>query len=129
MACDLTIALIVGRSTDAESIVWMALGLSAVEMLDNLTVASFSDCLGTQFRLDAGEAFSLELTLIEAEATRFSSRPDGSASFSLTFRGPMRPILPQKIYRLNHEMLGVLELFMVPIGPDQTGMCYQVIFN
>lgn len=98
-------------------------------MLDNLNLTSFSDCLGTPFRLDAGEASGLELTLIEAEATRFGLRPDGSSPFSLIFRGPMQPILPQKIYRLDHEMLGVLELFMVPIGPDQTGMCYQVIFN
>ncbi len=98
-------------------------------MLDSLTLASFSDCLGTPFRLDASEALSLELTLIEAEGTRFALRPDGSPPFSLIFRGPMRPILPQKIHRLDHEMLGVLELFMVPIGSDHTGMCYQVIFN
>ena len=98
-------------------------------MLDSLTLASFSDCLGTPFRLDASEAIGSDLTLIEAEATRFALRPDGSPPFSLIFRGPMRPILPQSIYRLNHEILGVLELFMVPIGPDQTGMCYQVIFN
>ncbi len=98
-------------------------------MLDNLTLATFSNGIGTPFRLDAGEASGLELTLIEAEATRLGFRPDGSSPFSLIFRGPMQPILPQKIHRLDHEILGVLELFMVPIGPDQTGMCYQVIFN
>lgn len=98
-------------------------------MLDSVTLTSFVDCLGTVFRLDAGEAVSLELTLIEAEATRFSSRADGSTAFSLIFRGPMQPILPQQIYRLHHATLGVLELFLVPVGPDQTGMCYQVIFN
>lgn len=98
-------------------------------MPDNLTVSSFSECLGTPFRLDAGETLSLELTLIEAEATPFSTRPDGSESFSLIFRGPIRPILPQMIYPLDHEMLGALDLFMVPVGPDQAGMCYQVIFN
>ena len=98
-------------------------------MLDSFHLASFSDCLGTSFQVHADEAVNMKLTLIEAKATQFSSRVDGSTAFSLILRGPVRPILPQQIYRLNHATLGVLELFLVPIGPDQSGMCYQVIFN
>jgi hypothetical protein len=98
-------------------------------MLDKLTVASFSDAVGAQFHVPIGEAIRVDLTLIEAKESRSVPRRDGSASFSLIFRGPMRPILPQQVHRLEYPALGALELFMVPIGPDQTGMCYQVIFN
>jgi hypothetical protein len=107
----------------------VSLGESSVTMLDSVTLASFTECLGTPFQLDAGEALALDLTLIEATATAYSRRANGEPSFSLIFRGPMRPILFQQIYRLNHRLLGVMELFLVPIGPDQTGMGYQVIFN
>lgn len=98
-------------------------------MLDSVTLTSFVDCLGTVFRLDAGEALSLELTLIEAEATRFSSQADSSPAFSLIFRGALQPILPQQIYKFEHDRLGTLEMFIVPIGPDNQGMRYQAIFT
>ncbi len=98
-------------------------------MLDSVTLTSFVDCLGTVFRLDAGEALSLELTLIEAEATRFSSQADSSSAFSLIFRGALQPILPQQIYKFEHDRLGTLEMFIVPIGPDNQGMRYQAIFT
>jgi hypothetical protein len=37
--------------------------------------------------------------------------------------------MPQRIYRLQHEELGQLELFLVPIGPDADGMCYEAVFS
>jgi hypothetical protein len=53
------------------------------------------------------------------------------------FRGPLEPILPQGIYRLEHEHLGALELFIVPIGPNKnansaegpTAMLYEAVFG
>jgi hypothetical protein len=38
------------------------------------------------------------------------------------------PPLPQHIYALEHTSLGKLELFLVPIGPDERGMRYQAVF-
>jgi hypothetical protein len=45
------------------------------------------------------------------------------------FRGPKKPELPQKIYKLEHDKLGTFELFLVPIGLDKEGMRYQAIFT
>jgi hypothetical protein len=45
------------------------------------------------------------------------------------FRGPAEVVLPQKIYPLEHEALGKLEIFLVPIGPDEAGMCYEAVFS
>jgi hypothetical protein len=37
--------------------------------------------------------------------------------------------LKQGTYTFEHEKLGAFDLFVVPLGPDSTGMSYQVIFN
>lgn len=49
--------------------------------------------------------------------------------FCLTFRGPKTPVLPQRIYQIEHEKLGSIDVFTVPVGPDSTGMMYEVQFS
>jgi uncharacterized protein DUF6916 len=34
-----------------------------------------------------------------------------------------------RIHRVEHEELGALDVFLVPIGPDQAGMCYEAVFG
>ena len=38
-------------------------------------------------------------------------------------------VLPQRIYRLEHNGLGELDIFLVPIGKDADGVSYQAMFN
>jgi hypothetical protein len=49
--------------------------------------------------------------------------------FSLVFRGGPDPPLQQRIYCLEHEQLGALDLFLVPLGPDAAGQRYEAVFN
>jgi hypothetical protein len=35
----------------------------------------------------------------------------------------------QQIYQVEHPTLGSFELFLVPVGPDEQGMCYEAVFN
>jgi hypothetical protein len=51
--------------------------------------------------------------------------------FSVYFRGPRTPVLPQRIYRIEHHGMGSFDLFLVPIGPDPKGgwMVYEAVFN
>ena len=65
------------------------------------------------------------MELIEASPTG----PETQESFAVLFRGPQQPILPQAIYRLEHPRMGSLDLFLVPIGPDDTGMRYEAVFT
>ena len=51
------------------------------------------------------------------------------APFALELKGPLTPVLPQQIYPLEHATIGRHELFIVPIGPDQGRMRYEVIFT
>jgi hypothetical protein len=36
---------------------------------------------------------------------------------------------PQKLYRLRHEELGKVTIFLVPIGRDASGVSYQAVFH
>lgn len=59
-----------------------------------------------------------------------ATAPDGvRAPFSVVFSGPSEPVLPQGIHTVEHEQLGTLELFLVPIGPGEEGMRYEAVFG
>ena len=103
-------------------------------MLDALTLATFADCIGQTFLMSAVPDRSFPLALVEARSlasagTRAEAGLRSREPFSLIFRGPGEPVMPQRIYALTHDSLGNLELFLVPIGPDQGGMLYQAIFT
>jgi hypothetical protein len=95
----------------------------------DLTHSLFSEQLNETFRLSLGSE-SLDLKLTECNPIDSpSGKSQGREPFSLTFRGPKSPILVQRIYRIENEQLGVLEIFLVPIGPDGEGQRYEAVFN
>ena len=97
-----------------------------------LTYDVFAGRVGDTFTMDLGAGRTQPVVL--AEATQSSEAggrgPDGQSrlQFSLVFHGPATPTLPQSIYRLVHEELGELDLFLVPIGPDADAMRYEAAF-
>ena len=97
-------------------------------MLQDLTPASFEAHLGTPFRIHYGGESPLEAVLYEVKRHEPHPGPR-SEPFSALFRGALRPILPQGIYRVEYEAMGTLEIFLVPIGPDAQGMRYEAVFN
>ncbi len=97
-------------------------------MLMDLTPASFSEHLGSKFRIEVGEGRFLEAEVWNV----LLHEPHGGPRkqpFSVHFRGPKGAALPQAIYRMEHETLGTIELFLVTIGPDAQGMNYEAVFN
>jgi uncharacterized protein DUF6916 len=102
-------------------------------VLDRLMATSFASVVGETFVVDAGEAGELDLELIESRL----HDPDAAAldesgaraPFTLLFRGPAEPLLPQHIYRLEHDSIGALEIFIVPIGQDADGVAYEAVFG
>ena len=95
-------------------------------MLENLTSGSFAAHKNTAFRMSLPGGGTLRLDLVDVEERENSPKLE---QFSITFRGTATPVCPQQIYRLEHEKLGVMELFLVPLGPDGAGMLYQSCFN
>jgi len=53
----------------------------------------------------------------------------GMERFSLFFTGPVDRYLPQQVYFIEHERMGAFELFLVPVGRDESGFRYEAVFN
>jgi hypothetical protein len=99
-------------------------------MLENLTIGDFAAHLGDRFRIVVDEATSLEATLVEAQDRgAAATTPEGRVPFAIVFLGPPSPILPQRIYRFEHDGIGAIEIFIVPIGRDDDGVRYEAIFT
>lgn len=96
-------------------------------MLDALTRASFELHLNTTFRLHLEDVDALDLELIEA-SDKTPERFNGE-QFSLIFKGPPDPFLPQQTYTLEHAAMGRLDLFLVPVDQKKDGFRYEAYFN
>lgn len=84
------------------------------------------------FDVQAGDDLVLPLQLVEAteSSEQGGLGPDGQErlQFSLVFRGPATPVLPQHTYPVTHPEMGELDLFLVALGPDGDGMRYEAAF-
>ncbi|MCB9436282.1 MAG: hypothetical protein H6673_04720 [Anaerolineales bacterium] len=98
-------------------------------MLDQLTSANFAPHLHSTFHIhyDNGQILEVKLVAIQ-EFAEHADQP--RQAFSLTFQSTEKSFyLKQAIYTLAHEQMGQMDLFIVPLGPDQAGMNYEVIFS
>ncbi len=89
----------------------------------------FENAIGETFQIGL-EPEAVELQLQELDDR--GSREVGERvveSYSLMFHGPADFVLPQGTYYFSHDSLGKFEIFIVPIGPDDSGMRYQAVFN
>ncbi len=101
--------------------------------LSSLNHAQFVRCLNQTFTIDPGvpgEVRAIPVVLIEVtEYGSGATGPHRQQPFSVLFRGPTLPVLPQRTYVMDHNSLGRLELFLVPVGPDGQGMRYEAVFT
>jgi ribosomal protein S18 acetylase RimI-like enzyme len=94
--------------------------------LEDLTASVFAGQIDTTFRVALAGVPPLALELFEVSEQ--GSTPDREQC-SLLFRGPHDRVLGQGLCRMEHDALGAFVLFVVPIGPDPAGTCYQAVFN
>jgi hypothetical protein len=102
-----------------------------VKDLDRLAKDDFDPHVGDEFELELGGDKTLSLALVSSDS--LSSNTVASATrapFSLIFRSSgERRHAPQQIYTVRHAELGPMEIFLVPIGPDEGGMRYEAVFT
>ena len=102
-------------------------------MLERLTAETFAPAVGEAFVLDDADAGRLQLDLLESRLHHPDAPPADEAGtrapFSLLFLGPVEPVLPQRIYRLTHDTVGEIEIFIVPVGRDENGTTYEAVFG
>ena len=88
----------------------------------------FRGCLNQLFTLELNGT-THPLKLVSADKLTHSATVGEREAFSLVFRGNNGLNLPQQIYRISHEHMGAMDIFIVPIGPDEEGMCYEAVFS
>ncbi|WP_028652990.1 DUF6916 family protein [Nocardioides halotolerans] len=97
-----------------------------------LTFDLFEGRVGEEFVVSAYDGPSVRTELVEAvESDRpGGAGPDGAprSQFSLVFRGPVGPVLPQATHRVEHAELDPMDVFLVPVGSGPDGVQYQAVF-
>lgn len=88
--------------------------------------------VNTPFVLHTGEG-SIEVILAQANilpASPAGAMDAGNEKFSLLFRIPARAGLEQGIYSVEHQRLGRLSVFIVPVGGSiNAHRHYEAVFN
>jgi hypothetical protein len=87
--------------------------------------ADFAAQVGSSFELvDGSEHFSMKLASCEGQVgdERFEQ-------FSLLFTALPGAPLRQGTYAVEHEALGSLLLFLVPVADSAEGVSYQAVFS
>lgn len=108
----------------------------------SLTRSRFTPHLGDQFSVGAeevGKAKRVRLNLVEANDLKQSPNAglnvsrdeerDKELSFRLLFFGPQEQPLSQQTCAFRHDALGQFKVLIVPVGSDDNGRYYEVVFN
>ncbi|HYP25938.1 MAG TPA: hypothetical protein VE262_04390 [Blastocatellia bacterium] len=95
-------------------------------MTELMKMGDFAPHLNTKFVMHLGESETRELELTDARQITLTDEQD---EFALLFLGPDDSPPAQGIYKLSHEAMGSLEIFLVPIRKDQNGVTYEAVFN
>lgn len=91
-----------------------------------LTHAQFAENLNTIFHIRFDDNITVDLELVEVSEPRSTPRQE---RFSLLFRGPLDFYLEQRSYRIDHDLLGSHDFFLVPVGQQPDGFRYEMVFN
>jgi len=97
--------------------------------IGDATRGLFVPHLESTFQVSAGGELVFEATLIDVSPMGETVGPNGRRPFSLVLRGPQDAAPAQAIYRVDHQELGAMDLFLVPIGPDDEGMKFEAVFT
>lgn len=105
--------------------------------LKELRLETFEPQVGEEFIIqlvDENQALiDFPLKLVTVQAIGVKERDEaayGRASFSLIFEHERKDVyLNQGVYAVQNKQLGVFDLFLVPMGPVENGMQYEVIFT
>jgi hypothetical protein len=97
--------------------------------MEFLQTNAFAPRVGEAFDMVLGES-SAPLTLAQVKPLPVHNFPGMVRSpFALIFRSQSQVVFPQKIYRLKNAAMGMVDIFLVPIGREKEGVVYEAVFN
>jgi hypothetical protein len=95
-------------------------------MVASLKHENFAAQLNTKFRVQDNDGNGVDLVLSEVSELKTSPTQE---QFSIVFRGPLSVFLGQGGRQFEHDQMGHFELFIVPIGKDDSSFLYEAVFN
>lgn len=99
-------------------------------MTEKLTADDFTQHLKTKFRVRLSEEDATELELDEVNPLPPLTDSRGEVErFSLYFNGPDDHYLQQMTYHIEHEQMGEMDIFLVPLSRDERGFRYEAVFS
>jgi hypothetical protein len=99
-------------------------------MLDTITIDTFAPRLGEIFRILVEDRRGIVVKL--TGVTRHGAgAPEGGmrVPFTLAFHTLPDDVIPQGTYRVEHDEMPPMDLFVVPMEPDERGMRYEAVFG
>lgn len=90
------------------------------------TKAELTEQVGSTFTVQVSDEVSVPAVLFE---TVDGPAYPGTEQFALHFRLPAETPPVQRIYDLDHPVLGALQIFLVPIGLDTAGLQLEAVFS
>lgn len=94
-------------------------------MTAQLSPGLFRARLNQPVRIPEFGALELELVAVTEAPHSTSEHP----SFSLLMRGPLDLQLEQRTYAFQFADATMMDIFIVPVARDASGMQYEAIFN
>jgi hypothetical protein len=99
-------------------------------MPEKLTEEAFRQHLNTTFRVRVETPRPLELELVEVKGyAPLPNEEQRMERFSIFFHGPPDMLLHQGSHALEHEVMGEVLLFLVPVAQNESGFRYEAVFN
>lgn len=96
-------------------------------MIENLQLEDFTGRIGEKFRLETAGGDAVEVELIDASG--MGGTEGKRPPFSVVFRIPEEVPPRQAIYRLAHDEMETMDLFLVPVGPAEEGIKWEAVFT
>ena len=100
-----------------------------------LRIGDISRLVGDEFRLEHADGQKI-LQLAEAKALSGGDETPDNATrgrpggpFSLVFEGAASEAFQQGSHKIEHETLGAIDVFLVPVGQSGDKITYEAIFN
>ena len=92
----------------------------------NVTKEAFAAALYTEFTMNLEASETMPLKLVQYQVPLLNAVQE---CFSLLFQAPLHAPSEQSLRTLQHETLGELEIFLVPVKKTEEGLFYEAVFN
>ena len=85
----------------------------------------FAAQVNTTFKAANAEN-EFEITLVEVKSVISNNFQE---CFALLFKAPADVPPVQQLFSLTHEVFGELEIFLVPVKKNESGLFFEAVFN